>query len=134
VVEGEGGLELGAGDCEVNAGNVVAQVEALTLEVRRSEDTGDAAAEVGGVGEVWLGWRLTFGCGRAVQGEDSGERGDGAQSFGGALRREGYGVLEVEGCGHKEDCRWVGDAARATLKVFPAFLKESICACVPVAL
>ena len=62
VVERERGLELGAGDGEVDAGNAVAQVEALGLGVGRGEDAGDAAAEVGGAGEVGLGLRLAFDC------------------------------------------------------------------------
>ena len=102
VVERERGLELGAGDGVVDAGDASAEVEALTLGVRRREDAGDAAAEVGCAGEV----RLVFDT-RAVQGEDSGERGDGAQSFGGALWREGDGVLEVEGRGHRRIVDWM---------------------------
>jgi hypothetical protein len=70
------------------------------LGVGRSEDASDAAAEIGGAREVWLGFGLAFDA-RAVEGEDSGQRGDCAQSFGGALGREGYGVLEVEGRGHR---------------------------------
>jgi hypothetical protein len=63
-------------------------------------------AEIGGAREVWLGFGLAFDA-RAVEGEDSGERGDGAQSFGGALWREGDGVLEVEGRGHRRIVDWM---------------------------
>jgi hypothetical protein len=55
VVERERGLELGACDGVVDAGDAGAEVEALTLGVGRREDAGDAAAEVGGAGEVGLG-------------------------------------------------------------------------------
>ncbi len=72
VVERKGGLELGAGDGVVDAGDAVAQVEALGLRVRRSENARDAAAQVGGAREI----RLFFPA-RAVEGEDAGECGDG---------------------------------------------------------
>ena len=89
MVEGEGGLELGAGDGVFDAGDARAQVEALGLGFRWSEQAGDAAAEVGGAGEVGLGFNLAFDA-RAVEGEDSGEGGDGAQDFGSVLRCERY--------------------------------------------
>ena len=100
VVEGERRLELRAGDGVVDAGYAVAQVEALGLRVRRREDAGDAAAEVGGAGEVGLGLDLPLDA-RAVEGEDSGQRGNRAQGFRGVLRREGYGLLELERRGHR---------------------------------
>ena len=67
VVEGEGRLELGAGDGVVDAGDARAEVETLALGVRWSEDAGDAAAQVGGAGEVGLGfgWPSTGGPWRA---------------------------------------------------------------------
>jgi len=110
AIERERGLELGAGDGVVDAGYASAEVEALGLRVGRREDAGDAAAEVGGAGEV----RLVFTA-RAVQGEDSGESGDGTQSFGGVLGREGYGVLEVEGRSHRRivDGMCMGSSGRA---------------------
>ena len=119
-IEGEHGFELGAGDGEVDAGGARAQVEALTWGAGRREDASDAAAQVGGAGEVGLGFGLSFDA-RAVQGEDSGERGDGAQGFGGALGRERDGVFEVEGRGHRRivdgdavlwDCRLIGCRVR----------------------
>jgi hypothetical protein len=57
---------------------------------------------------------LTFGSAWAVQREDAGQRGDGAQDLRRALGREGYGVLEVEGRGHK----WIVDGA-AMRRVLP---------------
>ena len=97
VVERERGLELGASDGEVDAGDAGAQVEALGLRVGRREDAGDAAAQIGGAGEVGLGSSLRG----AVQGEDSGQRGDGAQGLGGVLGREGDGAIELKGRGHR---------------------------------
>ena len=96
VVERERGLELRAGDGVVDAGDARAQVEALRLRVGWREDAGDAAAEIGGAGEI----RLVF-CTWAAQGEDSGHCWNCAQGFGRVLRREGYRVLEVERCDHR---------------------------------
>ena len=69
VIEQQGGLELGAGAGVLDEADAVAQVEALGwdgLAVRvkllgRREQTAQAAAEIGGAGEVGLGNSLAAG-------------------------------------------------------------------------
>ena len=100
VVEGEGGLELGAGDGVVDGRNFVAEVETLGLGVGWGEEAAGATTKVGGAGEVGLG-----GCVVAAEGEDAGFGGDRAEDgfgFDRVLGREGNGVLEVEVRGHRD--------------------------------
>ncbi len=50
VVEDEGGLEVGAGDAVVDAGDFVPEIQAFGLRLGRVEEATHAAAEVGGRG------------------------------------------------------------------------------------
>ncbi len=105
VVESERGLELGAGDGEVDAGNAVAKVEALGLRVGRREDAGDAAAEVGGAGEVRLGWRLTCAAGGPCRAKTPGSAGM-ARRISAALSGEKAMECSKWKARPQEDCRW----------------------------
>ena len=88
---GRGRTRSGAGDGVLDARDFFAEVEALGLRLGWVEEAAHAAAQVGGVGEVWC----VFGAG-AAEGEDSGLRGDGAEISSG-LRCELYSVIfEVE--------------------------------------
>ena len=110
VVEQQGGFELGAGAGVVDEADAVAEVEALAGDglaagvegFGRGEETAEAAAEVGGAGEVGLGG----GVGSAER-EDAGRGGDGAQQGVGGLGKELNAVRELEGLGdraHRENC------------------------------
>ena len=107
VVEQEERGEVRAGGGVFDGGDAVAEVEAFGLdwstvcgELRRGEQAGDAAADVGGAGEVGVGGWGLVGLGSA-QGEDAGEGGDEAQNFGRIFGGEGDVVLEVEGRRHQ---------------------------------
>jgi hypothetical protein len=115
AVEGEEGFELGAGAGELDGGDAVAEVEAfgedggavLVAGFGRGKQAAEAAADVGCAGEIGLGGGVV-----AAEGEDAGSGGDAAQDFGGVFGEEVDAMVEVEGRGHRRDCKPPADGGR----------------------
>ena len=89
VVEGEAGLEVGAGVGVFDAGDAFGELEAFGLGAPGVEEALEAAAEVGGAGEIGFGVGIS-----AEEGEDAGEFGQSREGWGGVGWVEGEGVGE----------------------------------------